>query len=63
MGWAHISSLYNPHDTIEERVENNGKEATVTKGLSMTYAQAVNCKNSVEDQNQKILENEPLATH
>ena len=63
MGWAHISSLYNPHHTIEECIENNGKEATVTKGLSMTYAQAVKCKKSVEDQNRKILENEPLAAH
>ena len=38
MGWAHILSLDNPYDTIEERIKNNGKEATVAQSLSMTYA-------------------------
>ena len=57
MGWAHVSTIYNPYDTMEERVEKNDQNTIVTKGRKMTYAQAVKCENAVEEQNEEILKN------
>ena len=38
-------------------VEKNEQNTIVTKGRQMTYAQAVKCKNVVEEQNEAILKN------
>ena len=52
----------NTERQISNIVEKDGKNPIVTKGREMTYAQAVKCKKTVEDQNSKILNNEPIVT-
>ena len=66
MGWAHISTLYDPASPNEERVENKPSqniqknEAIVTiddsghKRTRMTYAQALKCKSNVARQDKVI---------
>ena len=47
---------------LYKTVENNknGENAIVTKGRAMTYAEALRCKKAVEEQNKRILMNEPV---
>ena len=60
MGWEHISTLYDPTSSNEERVENKPSEiskkneATMTfddsghKRTKMTYAQALKCRSNIK---------------
>ena len=64
MGWEHISILFDPMQSIEERVENNssnGKSEAIVaidnkghKHTRMTYAQALKCQSNVAQQNKNI---------
>ena len=58
MGWSHMSSLFNPFEETEERVEDSAKLAKLTatpkKDRKMSYAEAARVKKAVHWQNKTI---------
>ena len=54
MGWTHMSELFTPFVSAEERVEKNEKFTAVMKGRKMTYAEALKCEKAVTKQNENI---------
>ena len=60
MGWTHMSTMFSPLDSVEERVEDSEKFSIITKGRKMTYAEALNCEAAVTKQNEIIGSNKEL---